>query len=68
MDNKEFYKYLRERFKEVYSYNGLKKKFNIESIALGACLCSEKNNEDALIVFNVIESENGKKYYCRGTK
>lgn len=52
------------KFEEVLTKEELESKYNIESFAFSACLCSHKETEQ-MIVFNLAVSPEGKRYYIR---
>lgn len=63
-DNDEnFVASLKSMFSNVYSEEEIHLKYNIESFAFGAYLCSSKEDEDSMIIFQKSTSPSGAVYY-----
>lgn len=64
MTDEMFKEELESRVGEVFTKEELGKKYNIESFAYGACLCTEKDSEQ-LVLFNFSTSPSGKRLYFK---
>lgn len=59
----EYVNNMRSMTRKFYTQEELEKLYNIESIAFGGCLCSLKDNEEDMIIFNESISPKGIKYF-----
>lgn len=59
----DFYETIKAMYGKYYTYDELKKEYNIESKVRGGILCSLKEDEDELIMFLELKTPDNREVY-----